>query len=87
MPTIGQKPEKVRKQYINESHPYIILRFEDGHEIRVRKGKGKRFDVWPGETIQLLAVHDTTSGERELLEKRRADDFDDPSGEPMEEDR
>ena len=84
---IGQRPEKIRKQFINATHPYIILRFEDGHEIRVRKGKGKRFDAWPGETIQLLAVHDTKSGERELLEKRRADNFDDATEEPIDEER
>lgn len=85
MPTIGQRPEKVRKQFVNNTHAYIILRFEDGHEIRIRKGKGKRFDTWPGETIQLLAVHDRNSGERELLEKRRSDHFDDAGTEPMDE--
>ena len=84
---IGQRPEKIRKQFINANHPYIILRFEDGHEIRVRQGKGKRFDAWPGETIQLLAVHDTKSGERELLEKRRADNFDDATDEAIDEER
>ena len=87
MATLGKRPEKVRKQFVNSSHPYIILRFEDGHEIRIRKGKGKRFDTWPGETIQLLAVHDTNSGERELLEKRRSDAFDDANDEPMDEEK
>jgi hypothetical protein len=74
MPT---PPKKFRKQYTNADHPLVILRFEDGHEIRVEKGAGKSFDAYSGETIKVLAVYDPTSGERELVESRRADSFDD----------
>ncbi len=78
MPT---PPKKLRKQYLNSEYPTAVLRFEDGHEIKVSRGTGKRFDAWSGETIKLLALYDPTSGERELIEARRADEFDDaPEG-------
>jgi hypothetical protein len=70
-------PKKLRKQYVNSDHPTVVLRFEDGHEIRVKKGVGKAFDAYSGETIKVLAVYDHTSGERELVESRKADDFPD----------
>lgn len=70
-------PQKLRKKYVNTDHPYVVLRFEDGHEIIVKKGVGKTFDAYAGETIKLLAVYDQTSGERELLESRKGQDFDD----------
>jgi len=54
-----------------------VLRFEDGHEIIVKKGGGKTFDAYAGETIKVLAVYDKTSGERELVESRKADEFPD----------
>ena len=72
MPT---PPKKLRKQYTNTEHPLVILRFEDGHEIQVAKGGGKSFDAYSGETIKVLAVYDRTSGERELVESKRADEF------------
>ena len=34
-------PAKLRKAYVNIDHPLVILRFEDGHEIRVAAGKGE----------------------------------------------
>ncbi|MEP6690566.1 MAG: hypothetical protein ABJD07_05380 [Gemmatimonadaceae bacterium] len=68
-------PKKLRKQYANEDHPLVVLRFEDGHEIQVKKGVGKTFDCYPGETIKILAIYDHTSGERELVESRKADSF------------
>ncbi|MGH7718805.1 MAG: hypothetical protein ACREON_08180 [Gemmatimonadaceae bacterium] len=70
-------PKKLRKQYVNDNHPTVVLRFEDGHEIRVSKGAGKTFDAYAGETIKVLAVYDHTSGERELVESKKADDFPD----------
>lgn len=70
-------PSKLRKQYTNERFPLIVLRFEDGHEIKVPKGKGRSFDAFAGETIKVLAIHDDTSDERELVESKRADDFPD----------
>ena len=75
--SVHRPPKKIRKQYRNVDFPTVVLRFEDGHEIRVDKGRGKQFDAWPGETIKLLAVYDPTSGERELIEARRADAVED----------
>jgi hypothetical protein len=74
MPTPAQK---LRKQYTNEKHPEIVLRFEDGHEIKVPKGATKSFDAWAGERIKILAVWDHTSGEREKVDTWRAEQFPD----------
>ena len=76
-PTSKRAPKKIRKQYENTDYPTVVLRFEDGHEIRIQKGAGKSFDAWPGETIKVLAIWDSTSGERELVASRKADEFDD----------
>jgi hypothetical protein len=62
MPT---PPKKLRKLYHNEKYPEIVLRFEDGHEIKIAKGATKGFDAWAGERIKILAIWDHTSGERE----------------------
>ena len=70
-------PKRVRKQYTNESYPLALLRFEDGHEIKVYKGTGKEFDCYPGETIKSLALYDPTSTERELVETKKSDEFPD----------
>ena len=70
-------PKRVRKQYMNDSYPLALLRFEDGHEIKVYKGTGKEFDCYPGETIKILALYDPTSTERELVATRKSDDFPD----------
>ena len=70
-------PKRVRKQYTNESYPLALLRFEDGHEIKVYKGTGKEFDCYPGETIKILALYDPTSTERELVETKKSDEFPD----------
>ncbi|HEX5437642.1 MAG TPA: hypothetical protein VFW98_10820 [Gemmatimonadaceae bacterium] len=72
-----QPPKKLRKQYVNTEHPNIVLRFEDGHEIALKRHVGKAFDCYSGETIKVLAVYDPTSGERELVESRKADEFED----------
>jgi len=70
-------PEKIRKQYRNDEYPLVIMRCEDGHEIKVYRNTGKEFDAWPGETIKLLAMYDPTSHDRELIEARKADEFQD----------
>jgi hypothetical protein len=75
-------PNKLRKAYVNIDHPAVILRFEDGHEIRVSKGKVKTFDAYTGEVIKVLAVYDPTSGERDLLQSVRAEVL--PDAEPHE---
>ncbi len=76
----NQPPKKVRKQYANDTYPMVVLKFEDGHEIKVYQGTGKVFDAWNGETVKILAVHDTTSKEWDLLEARKVDQFDDATG-------
>ena len=75
-------PARLRKAYVNIDHPTVILRFEDGHEIRVSKGKVKTFDAYAGEVIKIVAEYDPSSTERELLEALRADDL--PDAEPHE---
>jgi hypothetical protein len=75
-------PAKLRKAYVNLEHPIVVLRFEDGHEIRVSQGKVKTFDAYGGEVIKIVAIYDPTSSERELLEAVRADEL--PDAEPHE---
>ena len=74
---MSTRPQRIRKQYTNSDYPLVIMRFEDGHEIKVYKGTGKEFDAYPGETIKLLAMFDPTSNDRELVDTRRADAFED----------
>ena len=71
----GEKTQ--RKQFSNQQWPLVILRFEDGHEIHIPRGAGKSFDVFPGETIRIVAVWDPTAPERELIGSRRGSEFDD----------
>jgi hypothetical protein len=74
---MSQRPKRVRKQFANHEHELIVLRFEDGHEIKVYKGKGKEFDAWPAEKIKLMVVHDQQGREWELLETRMTEQFED----------
>ena len=73
----SKPPKKVRKKYKNTEHPLVMLKFEDGHEIKVYKGSGKEFDAWAGERIKILASYDPTTNARELVEERKSDDFED----------
>jgi hypothetical protein len=73
----NQPPKKLRKQYANTAYPLAVLKFEDGHEIKIYQNTGKVFDVWSGETIKIMAVYDPTSSAWELVESRKADAFDD----------
>jgi len=73
---------KFRKAYVNVEHPQVILRFEDGHEIRISQGKVKTFDAYAGEVIKIVAIYDPTSKERDLLDAARAEDL--PDAEPHE---
>jgi hypothetical protein len=70
-------PKKLRKQFSNTTYPMVVLKFEDGHEIKVYQDTGKVFDAWPGETIKVMAVFDPTSKEWELVESKKSDTFDD----------
>jgi hypothetical protein len=70
-------PKQLRKQYVNADYPNVVLRFEDGHEIVLKRGIGKTFDCFAGETIKLLAVHDPDARERDLIATRKAEEFED----------
>ena len=72
-----RRPKRIRKMYTNAQYPLVVMRFEDGHEIKVYQNTGKEFDAYPGETVKLLAIHDPRSTEWELIEARKSDDFDD----------
>jgi hypothetical protein len=74
---MSTRPKRMRKQYVNSEYPLVLLRFEDGHEIKIYKGTGKEFDCYPGETIKILAMYDPTSHDRELVASRKSDDFQD----------
>ncbi|HZF68636.1 MAG TPA: hypothetical protein VEZ47_11395 [Gemmatirosa sp.] len=74
---MSTRPKRIRKQYVNSEYPLVLLRFEDGHEIKVYQGTGKEFDCYPGETIKILAMYDPTSHDRELVASRKSDDFQD----------
>jgi len=68
-----QPPKKLRKQYLNNQYPNVVLRFEDGHEIVIKRGTGKTFDCYAGENIKLLAVFDPDARERILRETKGFD--------------
>jgi hypothetical protein len=71
-----EKPIKLRKQYTNKDYPEIVLRFEDGHEIKIDKGMSKSFDCYAGERIKIMAVWDQTAAEWEKVDTLRAEQFD-----------
>jgi len=68
-------PGKTRRRYMNSEYPTVVLRFEDGHEIRVERGTGKSFEGYDGERIRILAIYDPTSTERVLVATLRAEEF------------
>lgn len=68
-------PGKSRRRYVNDEYPTVVLRFEDGHEIRVERGTGKSFEGYDGERIKILAIYDPTSTERVLVATLRAEEF------------
>ena len=79
MPSAGAK---LRKAYVNLNYPFVILRFEDGHDIRIAQGKVKTFDAYTGEVIRVVAIFDSEAKERDLLESLRAEEL--PDAEPNE---
>jgi len=76
------RPAKLRKQYRNTQYPTVVLRFEDGHEIRIAQDKVKTFDAYTGEMIKVVAVFDASGKDRDLLEAVRAEEL--PDAEPHE---
>ena len=72
---IRRPSEKLRRRYTNERYPLVVLRFEDGHEIRLKKGEGKVFDAYAGETIKVVVLWDPAAGDREVVDVRKAENF------------
>jgi hypothetical protein len=73
----SRPPKKLRRQYTNDQYPVIVLKFEDGHQIKVGKGEAKSFDAWAGERIRIIALHDPTHADRDVIDTRRAEEFPD----------
>jgi hypothetical protein len=71
----SRPPQKIRRKYVNDAYPVIVLKFEDGHQIKIAKGEGKSFDAYPGERIRVIALHDPAHPDRDVLETRRAENF------------
>ncbi len=70
-----KRATRLRRRYTNEQYPELMLRFEDGHEIRLKKGETKDFDAYAGETIKVVVLWDPSSGEREVVDVRKAELF------------
>jgi hypothetical protein len=65
----------IRRRYSNAKYPHVILRFEDGHEIHLRKGEGKTFDAYEGETVKVVVLWDAGAGDREVISVMKAEQF------------
>ena len=68
-------PKRIRRRYKNEKYPLVMLRFEDGHEIKVRKGEAKAFDAFAGETVKVVVLWDASANERETVAVKKAETF------------
>jgi hypothetical protein len=66
---------QIRRRYSNDKYPLVMLKFEDGHEIRVKKGEGKAFDAYAGETIKVVVLWDPSANEREVVAVLKAEQF------------
>ena len=66
---------QIRRRYANDKYPLVVLRFEDGHEIRMKKGEGKAFDAYAGETIKVVVLWDPSADEREVVAVLKAEQF------------
>lgn len=66
---------RLRRGYVNLKYPLVVLRFEDGHEISLKRGEGKSFDAYAGETIKVVVVWDAPAGDREVIAVMKAEQF------------
>lgn len=66
---------RIRRRFKNEKYPLVLLRFEDGHEIKLRKGEAKAFDAFPGETVKVVVLWDASANERETIAVKKAETF------------
>lgn len=67
---------RLRRRYTNDKYPLVFLRFEDGHEIQVKKGESKSFDAFAGESIKVVVLWDPSVNERENVATMKAEQFD-----------
>jgi hypothetical protein len=67
--------KRLRRSYSNTTHALILLRFEDGHEIALRRGEAKAFDAYRGERIKVVAIWDADAGDREVIRVLKAEQF------------
>ena len=67
--------KRLRRRYTNEKYPLVILRFEDGHEIRLKRGEGKVFNAFAGERVKVVVLWDPSANERELIATMKAEQF------------
>jgi len=66
---------RIRRRYKNEKYPLVMLRFEDGHEIKLKKGETKAFDAFSGETVKVVVLWDASANERETVAVKKAETF------------
>jgi hypothetical protein len=66
---------RLRRRYMNSKYPLVILRFEDGHEIKIKKGEGKTFDAYAGETVKVVVLWDAAAADREVISVMKAEQF------------
>ncbi len=66
---------RLRRRYTNSQYPVVVLRFEDGHEIQLKRGEGKAFDAFAGETIKVVVVWDAAAADREVIAVMKAEQF------------
>ncbi len=66
---------RLRRRYVNAKYPLVLLRFEDGHEISLKRGEGKSFDAYAGETIKVVVVWDAAAGDREVISVMKGEQF------------
>ena len=66
---------RIRRSFTNDKYPVIVLRFEDGHEIRLAQGEAKSFDAYAGETIKVIALWDPSAAERDVVAVMKAEEF------------
>jgi hypothetical protein len=66
---------RLRRRYTNDKYPLVLLRFEDGHEIQLKRGEAKSFDAYAGEQIKIVVVWDPSVNEREMVAAMKAEDF------------
>lgn len=66
---------RLRRRYTNDKYPLVLLRFEDGHEIQLKKGESKGFDAFAGESIKVVVLWDPSVNEREMVATMKAEQF------------